>query len=417
MIKRRSKQSGAAFITALIIVTVLTMIVTAFSTRLNNHLKTETLRIEDRQAEQMARSAVARALVSINLADQNYSNSSDEWWTLGNTGQDVFKVGNNSFRLQILDAGAFVNLNTITQASMQRLGWTDEQIDSLLDWREAGQTARTSGGKDQYYNQLSGQYYNARLADFQTVDEIFLVKGFTPEFLLNPLTNVSGSPLVAGNVDTQPAPIDLLTVGSLSRNVNAQGQGRVNVNTAQVQQLQQAGLDPNTAQAIVTRRNTVGTFANLGAVLQTPGMSVNSAGIVLNALTTSNGTTLPGRINLNTASEAVLNTLPNISSSLVQDILSRQGTIQSLDELASFNGVDLQQLEDFADSFTVNTQAYIVRVEGIAGSARYRALAFVQIVNGVPTVMRMQQPLYPDVLTRWGWPDTGTNEIDLVQNQ
>src|SRR5690606_1854288 len=138
------------------------------------------------------------------------------------------------------------------------------------------------------------------------------------------------------------------------------GSARVDLNTANQQQLQQAGLDQQTATAVIQQRNTQGTFTTLGEVFETPNISNDQAEQILNNCTITPDTFVKGKINMNTASEAVLNAIPNISVDLVQNILSRQGTIEQLGELATMPGVDNQQLQDIADFFTVNSQAYIV---------------------------------------------------------
>lgn len=410
---RKRKDQGAAFITALIVVVVLTMVVASFGARLKTHLRTERIRIEQRRARDMANAALARALVSIQIAEEDYTTSLDEWPTLGQNGAEEFTVGNGSFRIEIIDAGSRLNINTINRETLERLNFTDEQIDSLLDWREENFQPRAQGAKDQYYNQLP-EPYNAKLRPFDTVDELLLVKGFTPQDIFEPKENVSGQLLIQGNAEDQPSLFEIATVDSLSQNVRSDGEARVNVNTADDDDLEDAGLDENTAEAIVQYRNSQGTFETLGEVFQVPNISNDQAEDILNNLTVTGDTFVRGKINMNTASEAVLNAIPNISQDLVQDILSRQGTIEELGELATMPGVDNQQLQDVADYFTVNSQAYIVRIEGRYGPARYALQAVIVLDEGVPKIQKVQQPLFPDYALRWNWPDEPEFETTLV---
>lgn len=409
-----TKRTGAAYITSLVVLVVITLVVTTLSTRLSTHIRTERIRIEERRALDMAYAGIARALVSIQTAEPNFTTTTDEWLTLGNAGSEFFQVGRGGFRIEIIDAGAYLNLNTVTEEMLRNLSLTEEQIAALLDWREEGFQPRPLGAKDEYYNALNVPY-NTKLGRFETVDELLLVKGFTPQDLFVPRENITGQLLLPGTPEDQPALSELFTVDSLSLNVDEEGNQRVNVNTADDDALEDAGIEDNLAEAIIAFRNTQGTFETLGQVFQVPGVTNDQAEDILNNLTITNDQFVPGKINLNTADEAVLNAIPNISVDLVQDILSRQGTIEQLGELATMPGVDNQQLQDLADLFTVNSQAYIVRVEGQFGPARYALEAVVVLDEGVPKVQKVQRPLFSDYLVRWDWPDTTTIETVLLE--
>lgn len=396
------RNQGVAYITALMAIVVIGIVITTFGEQLTSRLRSEQVRIEQRNAEQMALAGLSRALVAIQLANENYSTSSDEWFDLGTLGSTNFEVGKGNFRLEIIDAGSLVNINMATEEQLQKMFLTDEQIASLLDWRNPELQPRALGAKDEFYNLLTTPY-NVKLKAFDTVEELLLVKDFTPASIFTPPANVSGALLVPGTPEDQPALFDLVTTASLSKNVRSDGTARINVNTAQPQQLLQAGLSQQIVLAIIQQRNNVGTFSSIGQVLQVQGITNDQAQQILNVLTTTSDTFVPGKINLNTASESVLNTIPNITSDLVQDILSRQGTIQELGEIATLPGTNTQVLADIANFFTVNSQAYIVRLVGQYGSATYAMTATVVLTDGVPKVRRIQQPLFPDYLTKWGW--------------
>lgn len=410
---KTNKQSGAAFIAALVAIVVIGIIITTFGEQLSSRLRMEQVRIEQRNAEKMAQAGIARALVAIQTANENYTTSTDEWWELGTAGSTLFEVGKGSFRMEIVDAGTFVNVNTATEEQLRRMYLSDEQIASLLDWRSAELQPRALGAKDEFYNQLTNPY-NTKLRAIDTIDELLLIKDFTPDSIFLPPVNVTGTLLVPGTPEDQPAFIDLITTASLSKNVRSDGTARVNVNTATPQQLLQAGFDIQLIQAIIQQRNSVGTFTSLGQVFNTPGLTNDQAESVLNNLTVTADTYVTGKININTATEAVLNTIPNIPTDMVSDILSRQGTIQDLGELATLPGSNTQVLTDIADFFTVNSQSYLVRIIGQYGSATYPIIATVTLDEGVPKIKRIQLPYFPDFLEKWEWSEETTTTTTLV---
>lgn len=409
----RRKQRGAAFIFALASIVVIGILITTFAAQLDSRIKTVTIRVEQRKAKDMAYSGIARAMVAIQTANANYTDNTDEWYDYGQAGSERLNVGNGSFRIQIIDAGSLVNLNTANEEQLRRMNLTEEQIASLRDWVTNQLTPSAQGAKDEFYNQLTVPY-NTKLQAMDTVDELLLVKGFDPATIYEPPQNVSGQLLVSGNAADQPAIADISTVDSVSQNIRSNGQARVNANTANLQQLVQAGLDQQTAQAIINRRNQTGTFTTLGQIFATPNLNTNQAEQILNNVTVSNDTFVNGKINLNTANEAVLNTIPDMTEGLLQDILSRQGTIQDLGELATLPGVDNNFLQGAADLFTVNSQAYIVRCEGTYGTGHYAVEAVITLDNGVPKLTKVRQPLFPNFIDRWGWAAETTVETTLV---
>lgn len=408
----RSRQSGSVFITALLVMVCLSVIVVAYGSRLTEHLRTQGAVQNRRIAEQMARAGIAYARTALEDQDLRITSTNDEWETLGEDGDTTFIVGQGSFRVQIVDAGALIDLNTADQEQLRNLGLTDEQIESLLDWREAGQTPRTQGAKDEYYNGLATPY-NTRLANFQTLDELLLVRGFTPETLLEVNETADAPALTQNSTDEQPILAQLLGLGARSANQRTNGQTRLNINTVNLQQMTQAGLRAQAATAIIQRRNTIGTFANLGAVFQTPGLQTQDFAPILDNFSTSTQAVVNGRINLNTAAEPVLRSVPGMTDDTIQAILGRQGTFTGLGELASLSGVNANALRQYADRFTVGSQAFLVRVIGASDSTRVPMQALIVRANDQWVVRQMTPPLSLDPIALWGWSADAASETVL----
>lgn len=410
------RQQGSAFILALISMVVMTLVIATFSLRLNSHIKNETIRIERRDAEVAAQAGLARAMAALSAANVNVTTTNDEWYSLGNNGSDEFIVGDCSFRVQIVDATRFANLNVMSEEQLRTFNLTEEQIATLQDWRNEEFQPRLLGAKDEYYNQLQFPY-NTKLRNFDSISELFLVKGFTPTALLNPPTNVSGNLLTAGNIEDRPAFAELVTTDSLTPNLRADGTARLNLNVASNPQMVQEGFRNQAAQAIIQRRQTQGQFTSLGQVFTVPGLNLQDAEVILNIGTVTAEETLPGKLNINTVSEAILRTIPEFTEDQVQGIISQQGSFTEMGDLAQVNGFSTNTLRDFADYFCIGSQTYIVRLQGRKNSASVFIEATVAVTDGQAKVIKMNHPIYRDPLLVWGWDVEPSSTTTLMEAQ
>ncbi|MFM9873603.1 MAG: helix-hairpin-helix domain-containing protein [Fimbriimonadaceae bacterium] len=410
---KRTKQSGAALMLAIFTMVALLLIVTTFSLRLDSHIKSETNRLDQRKADLAIEAGIARAMAAITDADVNVTNNTDEWVTLGQSGAESFTVGDSTVRMQILDSTRFVNINTATEAQLQRMNLSDDQVAALLDWREEQLQPRLTGAKDEYYNNLQTPY-NTRLRAMESITDLFLVKGFTPYLILNPPENTTSNILSTGSTGEATPLVDMITVDSQSPNVRADGSQRVNLNVAQNAQLVQAGLSNQVAQAIVQRRNTQGQFTSFNQVFGVAGLTPQNAKTILNIATITNETTLIGKININTAPDFVLRSIPEFTEDVVQAIISRQGTFTELGDLADIPGISTNTLNQVADLFTISCQSFVVRLEGIKGTTHSFMEATITITGGQAKVTKMFRPLQRNPLTLWAWDEEATSETPLL---
>jgi general secretion pathway protein K len=89
---------------------------------------------------------------------------------------------------RILDENGKINLNFTTEEVYRRLlaaigvekQRADVIIDSILDWVDADKNNRLNGAEDDYYLSLNPPY-RAKNGPFDTVEELLLVQGVTPE--------------------------------------------------------------------------------------------------------------------------------------------------------------------------------------------------------------------------------------------
>jgi type II secretory pathway component PulK len=400
------------FVLALVVVAAITAIMAMMAADQMTHVRQTTNRLEINRAERMAESGVRRAIAELALIEQqNVTNQTATWYTLGNIGADRFLVGDDSFRLEIIDASSRISLNTATLEQLTALGLTTEQIDSLLDWREAGTTPRTEGAKDEFYNNLENPY-NARRRRFESVDELLLVKGFLPQTIYSPLEEVGTPTITFSRTGMNLA--ELCTTSSFSLNLQANGQNRQNINTATIQTLTQAGLTPPVATAIIARRG--GGFAGMGAVLQTPGLDNRQAGILVDQFSVGAGARVEGRINVNTAPQEVLETITGITPDIASSLISRQASgINAMSELLQIPGFSVNVLQQTVDRLTVASDTFLVRVIGQAGSARVARTYAVRVENGQPRIEQTMEPPQSDMRTQWGWEQDATSDVTLTE--
>ncbi len=96
--------------------------------------------------------------------------------------------GEGEFKVRIENESGKININTADRALLEMAlnGFDlddkekDVIADSILDWRDPDQLHRMNGAEDDYYESLP-EPYECKDADFDSVEELFLVRGVTPE--------------------------------------------------------------------------------------------------------------------------------------------------------------------------------------------------------------------------------------------
>lgn len=416
---RRSKQAGGVFIFALAVMVTLVGIVASFSAVQRTSIRAQQNRMDSARARALAEAGIERALSELVLPPANASSTSlqDPWALLGDLGNQRFLVGTGSFRVEVVDAASFVNLNTANEEQLLRLPLTTEQVDSLLDWRTEGGQARPEGAKDEYYNSLD-EPYNAALRPLESLDELFLIKGWSAATLYQRLEEpVSTQFLVPGAPEDQPLLVELVTVDSRSPDTGPDGQAKLNINTATAIQMVGRGLPLPLATAIVQRRNLSGTFVRLGDVLLTPGVTAITATTILDNFAIDNETIRTGRINVNTATEPVLNTIPGFTPDIASALVSRQQSagLATMGELASIPGLTVPVLAQSVDFLTVASNTFLVRAIGAHGSARVALEAVVSVEGGTPRVVKVFDAPMGDMRGIWRWSAEPTADVDLME--
>ncbi|MDX2065624.1 MAG: type II secretion system protein GspK [Fimbriimonadaceae bacterium] len=415
------RERGSIFIVTLAVLSLLVAVLAAVSATQRAYSIETIQRTEREMARFMAYAAIERAKQAlsprtqgIEPVTQGTTGLSDAWALVGNNGDEEFVIGNGRFRMQIIDMSSRIDINTATEAQLQTLPLTPEQVDSILDYREADRNPRPLGAKDEYYNALE-RPYNAKLAVFDTIDELLQVRGITPQTLYEVNDGVSGNTLVPGINGNAPILYDVLGVNAYTANTRTDGQTRVNVNAqgTNIQTLTQppVSLPANIAAQIASRKNWTG----IGEIAVLPGVQGQTLSSILDNLTTNAQPRVRGKINLNTATESTLSSVPGLTPDVVQSILQRQAQgFATLGDYGTLPGVTGNVLQQSVDFFSVSSQSFLVRILGTYGSAIHAIEAVIEVREEIPTVISVSTLPFNDPTDRWYWQQEPTTETVLV---
>jgi hypothetical protein len=335
-------------------------------------------------------------------------------------------------RFGLTDEAAKLNVNTglVTNMTGCFPNVTVQHIAALRDFVDRDDIISPEGAEQEYYSALA-QPYLVHNRPLDTLDELLLIRGFTPALLygedanmnwrLDPNENDGDELLPTDNNDgrldmgLQP----LLTVSSYDPNEDNDGAPRTNVNDPKDElpgvELP-AGLT-NFLAAARTNNFKIGHAADLleaklkikdSAGKETEiasGIGKNELPLVLDLFTGTHEEHFDGLINVNTASIAVLTTVPGIDEPLAESILStrrsispeRRATIAWLYQEAV---VDAALFKRIAPFLTARSYQYSFRVVGFGlTSGRFRVLdVVIDVAPDEPGITYMRD------ITRLGAP-------------
>lgn len=307
----------------------------------------------------------------------------------------------------VSDEESRLNVNTATAEELANLqNMTPDVATAIVNWRGGDNT--TVAAETQYYTGLEPPY-QPRVAPYLTVRELLAVRGVTADDLLGRDIHQNGL-LARGDGDdfAFPGPVDsqdlgwagILTVDSSVQNLNAAGEDRVNITTADENSLTAIqGITPPIARAIVSYRSQH-NFQNIADLLDVtppqnqqglgsgqPGNNVISEDLFMDIaddVTTDNNDTESGAININTASLDVLICLPGVTRELAQSIISRRqsgGFFASTGELLKLPEMTRDIFGQIAPLITARSETYRILGEGKIASTgvRQRIQAIVHI--------------------------------------
>jgi DNA uptake protein ComE-like DNA-binding protein len=313
----------------------------------------------------------------------------------------------------------------VTKQQLLELPYMEEDIaDAIIDWRDGDDTPSTEGVEGGYYENLPIGY-KIRNGPFKTIRELLLVKGVTEELFYGEDTNFNG--LLDYNekdgdesppVDDRDDQLDVgwiayLTCYSYDRNVDAEGNRKVNINQGNERQLQRSlGIKSSQAKWIVDKRgnNRFNSIADLidnsspkqpqqssqqssqqnsqqssqqnlqqssqrgpqsgsqSSSDQAEPLDLQTFYQIADKITVDSGNRIPGKININTAPKGVLIALLGGSEAdkdIAENIVAyREGLIdgmQSIADLTKEGLVNMNTFKRIANNITTRSNVFTIR--------------------------------------------------------
>jgi competence ComEA-like helix-hairpin-helix protein len=329
----------------------------------------------------------------------------------------------------VSDEESRLNINNASADELGKLYQiTPDIVAAIMDWRDEDNAVSPGGAEAEYYLSLQPPYL-PRNGPIQTIRELLMVRGISPQLLLardrqqNGLLESSDGPLTDNPDDILDLGwAGLLTVDSSINNLNAAGAERVNIQSADEAALTGVkGITSDIAKAIIAyrARNRFSSIADLLDVVAAPnqnqpgapagpnrsvvaspgGQNPGSPGPnpsgprvidenlltdIADDLTADSGSDLPGLININTASLEVLQCLPGLSRELAQAIIAfRQsnGFFPNTAGLLRVPGLNRDIFKQIAPRVTARSETYRILCEGKVTStgARQRIQEIVHV--------------------------------------
>lgn len=348
------KHNGIALITAIWILVVLLILVGGFAAVI--HSETEVARNfgDVTRARWAAREGVRRAeIVLEQIAALPYTSLTDEQREIASPEGDG-AADETAWQVTIEDESGKLNLNTATREELV-VFFPEAVADAIIDWRDEDSIPGAQGAEEEYYASLSPPYH-CKNAPFTTVGELRLVCGVTDEMLAEQVTE-DGKTLE-----------DLLTVSSSDSNTDAEGQPRLNINTASSGEFTERCGDVLTSSEInmIIRQRSSRQFTSPADLLQVRRLSRDKVAQIYDRLTATDAETLYGLVNVNTAPPEVLAALPGMSDDVVQAIITRRDEqpFTDIGEVLSINSISTSVFQQIAGRLTTRSKTFSVRSIG-----------------------------------------------------
>jgi general secretion pathway protein K len=240
-----ASQEGVVLIMILWVLTILMVIVLSFSYMAKTETYSSLSFKEGMEKKFMAEAGIERGIMELfyrNMyKNQTLTIEGSEVWKIDGTPYSA-QIGDGHYIVRVTDESGKVDINTVSDVVLKNLlvnlGIQGEEadtiVDSIMDWKDPDNLHRLHGAESDYYMSLPNPY-KAKDANFDTLEELLLVKGITPEILYGDSKKIGI--------------INFLTVNSKMN--------RININAAPKEVLMAIpGVTPELADAIIEYRKT-----------------------------------------------------------------------------------------------------------------------------------------------------------------
>lgn len=443
---RLQKRRGFVLVAVLVIIVLVSMVAASLLFRLKASETASAASAGSEQAWAAAMSGVQEAfriagktgLTPLELYDNPhafrdrlvYDDGSDRWYFT------LFSPGDSEtlreLRYGLVDEASKLNINAAHTADLVKLPrLTSAMIQALRDFVDEDSSARPEGAEQDHYDTLPRRYA-VRNGPLSSVDELLLVRGFTPSVLygedsnmnyrLDPNEDDGDTSFPPDNGDGR---LDLglrryFTTASYDLNEDNEGFPRTNLNDPK------DGLPSGELPAGLTNFVAVMRANNIKvdvvSDLLEASFKIKPAGggpeqeirsgigkaelpALLDHFTATRQHRMDGMINLNTASAEVLATVPDIDEPLAEAMVSARKSVSperktTIAWLYQDDVVDAARFKLIAPHLTARSNQYSFHVVGFGlPSGRFRVLdVVIDLASGKPVVSYLRD------ITRLGVP-------------
>ena len=339
----RVRESGALLIIVLWVAFGLVAITLYFANAMNHELRAADNRAANIAAGQTVAGAaryLSNYLSTVAIAGEMPQPDEDfeceavpvgqcKYWLIGRETND-WEINLTVPAFGLVDEASKINLNApwLTAELIEYLpGMTPQIAAAIMDWRDTNTDVTADGAEDEAYSRLD-YAYRAKNAPFESVEELRLVNGMTAEILYGEDANLNGILDANENDADDSAPTDNRD-GRLDRGL--------------MEYFTVYSYEPASGTNITSRTNVQALLqevlpARAGEIMGQPGMNaaafntINSVlGLYLSSGMTEDEFTLVAEhlapttnltVNVNTASEAVLECVPGIGTQFAAQLIS-----------------------------------------------------------------------------------------------
>ncbi|MBI5026775.1 MAG: general secretion pathway protein GspK [Nitrospirae bacterium] len=266
---KRNNEEGAALMLVLWVLVLLTAIVTEFAFSMRTEVNITRNFKEEEEAYYAALSGIEQAKAEIISAKEQMYLDEKGILMFGEKEKSPDRegrFGNTAYSYAIIDEDRKINLNSATPEQLRYIlrysgvegTELDTIIDSIFDWRDADNLHRLNGAEEDYYQSLP-KPYSCKDGPFDTVKELLLVKGITPEILYG-----------SKNIESK--------YKGIAQYLTAKSSHMININTADRVVLE-AKFGPAVAENIIMQRSA-GPILNpmAGGIVRSTYFTVISTG-------------------------------------------------------------------------------------------------------------------------------------------
>jgi DNA uptake protein ComE-like DNA-binding protein len=339
-------------------------------------------------------------------------------------GRDLSGTATTEPTFGLIDEASKINLNRAGTNTLSDLpNMTTDVAGAIVDWR----STNGSGNYSLNYSQLG---YEDKNSPFETVDELRLVYGMTIDLLVGDDVNRNGvldanETNSTGGTTPNFGLLEYTTVYSREPNFHSDGTSLTNINTLNsaadlASFLQNAGVSSTSVarqiyDGIHPRNgpaNPCASILDFALRCMKLGMSSEDFAKIYNNITTTTNTYTYGRLNINTASEAVLTarfmganideaTADGAAQSLISYREQNPNNLTSPAWMISALGQNNNVVTAVAghDWITTKSFQYTADIAAVGPFGRgYRRVKFIfDITDGTPKI------IYRQDLSRLGW--------------